>query len=216
MSEAGCLDLSKGKFRSFQVKHFTMGEDMKKLALNSERIFSASTVSEPLGAAFGVDRVTAIGVTMIQPPNTIIKDIILTPSETITCAAGAGNDLTFAIGTGTGIVVNSTNIMENVSMIEQATWLANTPLYLISDSTTAARGAVNSFDPAAGRGPFGGPDTSAALLFRAGGGIAGGLRNETAANRNIFVKHRVETAALGAGDTATIKTTIIYQYLPTP
>ena len=215
MSEAGCLDLSKGKFRSFQVKHFTMGEDMKKLALNSERIFSASTVSEPLGAVVAHDTVTAIGVAMIQPPNTIIKDIILTPSETITCAAGAGNDLTFAIGTGTGIVVNSTNIMENVSMIEQATWLANTPLYLISDSTMVNFGGANSFDPAGG-GPFGGPATSTALLMRDGGGVPGGLRNETAANRNIYVKHRIDAVALVAGAAATIKTTIIYQYLPTP
>ena len=216
MSEAGCLDLSKGKFRSFQVKHFTMGEDMKKLALNSERIFSASTVSEPLGAVVAHDTVTAIGVAMIQPPNTIIKDIILTPSETITCAGVGGNDFTLSIGAAAAPAVNSTNIMNHVQLIlNGSSWVANTPLYLISDSTMVNFGGANSFDPAGG-GPFGGPATSTALLMRDGGGVPGGLRNETAANRNIYVKHRIDAVALVAGAAATIKTTIIYQYLPTP
>jgi len=104
-------------------------------------------------------------VTLTQPADTIIRNLIAIPAGNIVTAGASGDDVDFDLGTaaGGGQIIDEKAILDDGG--SAVTWTANAPLYLIQDSHGHAANQFVSTSTTAG--VVGGPATSEAIVIAA-------------------------------------------------
>ena len=134
-------------------------------------------------------------VTLTQPADTIIRNLIAIPAGNIVTAGASGDDVDFDLGTaaGGGQIIDEKAILDDGG--SAVTWTANVPLYIIQDSHGHAANAFVGTGVTAG--VYGGPATSEAIV------IASTLYSATA--RSIYARLKPL-----ANDLATAATTVTY------
>ena len=134
-------------------------------------------------------------VTLTQPADTIIRNLIAIPAGNIVTAGASGDDVDFDLGTaaGGGQIIDEKAILDDGG--SAVTWTANVPLYIIQDSHGHAANAFVGTGVTAG--VYGGPATSEAIV------IASTLYSATA--RSIYARLKPL-----ANDLATGATTVTY------
>ena len=134
-------------------------------------------------------------VTLTQPADTIIRNLIAIPAGNIVTAGASGDDVDFDLGTaaGGGQLIDEKAILDDGGAA--VTWPANVPLYIIQDSHGHAANAFVGTGVTAG--VYGGPATSEAIV------IASTLYSATA--RSIYARLKPL-----ANDLATGATTVTY------
>ena len=104
-------------------------------------------------------------VTLTQPADTIIRNLIAVPAGNIVTAGASGDDVDFSLGTSSGgaqLIATEAILDDGGSAV---TWTANAPLYLIQNSHGHA---ANQFvSTATTAGVVGGPATSEAIVIAA-------------------------------------------------
>ena len=134
-------------------------------------------------------------VTLTQPADTIIRNLIAIPAGNIVTAGASGDDVDFDLGTaaGGGQLIDEKAILDDGG--SAVTWTANVPLYIIQDSHGHAANAFVGTGVTAG--VYGGPATSEAIV------IASTLYSSSA--RSIYARLKPL-----ANDLATAATTVTY------
>ena len=134
-------------------------------------------------------------VTLTQPADTIIRNLIAIPAGNIVTAGASGDDVDFDLGTaaGGGQIIDEKAILDDGG--SAVTWTANVPLYIIQDSHGHAANAFVGTGVTAG--VYGGPATSEAIV------IASTLYSASA--RSIYARLKPL-----ANDLATGATTVTY------
>ena len=134
-------------------------------------------------------------VTLTQPADTIIRNLIAIPAGNIVTAGASGDDVDFDLGTaaGGGQIIDEKAILDDGG--SAVTWTANVPLYIIQDSHGHAANAFVGTGVTAG--VYGGPATSEAIV------IASTLYSSSA--RSIYARLKPL-----ANDLATAATTVTY------
>ena len=134
-------------------------------------------------------------VTLTQPADTIIRNLIAIPAGNIVTAGASGDDVDFDLGTaaGGGQIIDEKAILDDGGAA--VTWTANVPLYIIQNSHGHAANAFVGTGVTAG--VYGGPATSEAIV------IASTLYS--AAARSIYARLKPL-----ANDLATGATTVTY------
>ena len=134
-------------------------------------------------------------VTLTQPADTIIRNLIAIPAGNIVTAGASGDDVDFDLGTaaGGGQIIDEKAILDDGG--SAVTWTANVPLYIIQNSHGHAANAFVGTGVTAG--VYGGPATSEAIV------IASTLYSATA--RSIYARLKPL-----ANDLATGATTVTY------
>ena len=134
-------------------------------------------------------------VTLTQPADTIIRNLIAIPAGNIVTAGASGDDVDFDLGTaaGGGQLIDEKAILDDGGAA--VTWTANVPLYIIQDSHGHAANAFVGTGVTAG--VYGGPATSEAIV------IASTLYSS--AGRSIYARLKPL-----ANDLATGATTVTY------
>ena len=134
-------------------------------------------------------------VTLTQPADTIIRNLIAIPAGNIVTAGASGDDVDFDLGTaaGGGQIIDEEAILDDGG--SAVTWTANVPLYIIQNSHGHAANAFVGTGVTAG--VYGGPATSEAIV------IASTLYSATA--RSIYARLKPL-----ANDLATGATTVTY------
>ena len=134
-------------------------------------------------------------VTLTQPADTIIRNLIAIPAGNIVTAGASGDDVDFDLGTaaGGGQIIDEKAILDDGG--SAVTWTANVPLYIIQNSHGHAANAFVGTGVTAG--VYGGPATSEAIV------IAATLYSASA--RSIYARRKPL-----ANDLATAATTVTY------
>ena len=134
-------------------------------------------------------------VTLTQPADTIIRNLIAIPAGNIVTAGASGDDVDFDLGTaaGGGQIIDEKAILDDGG--SAVTWTANVPLYIIQNSHGHAANAFVGTGVTAG--VYGGPATSEAIV------IASTLYS--ASSRSIYARLKPL-----ANDLATGATTVTY------
>jgi hypothetical protein len=134
-------------------------------------------------------------VTLTQPADTIIRNLIAIPAGNIVTAGASGDDVDFDLGTaaGGGQLIDEKAILDDGG--SAVTWTANVPLYIIQNSHGHAANAFVGTGVTAG--VVGGPATSEAIV------IAATLYSAAARTLHIRLKPL-------ANDLATAATTVTY------
>ena len=134
-------------------------------------------------------------VTLTQPADTIIRNLIAIPAGNIVTAGASGDDVDFDLGTaaGGGQLIDEKAILDDGG--SAVTWTANVPLYIIQNSHGHAANAFVGTGVTAG--VYGGPATSEAIV------IAATLYSASA--RSIYARLKPL-----ANDLATAATTVTY------
>ena len=134
-------------------------------------------------------------VTLTQPADTIIRNLIAVPAGNIVTAGASGDDVDFDLGTaaGGGQLIDEKAILDDGG--SAVTWTANVPLYIIQNSHGHAANAFVGTGVTAG--VVGGPATSEAIV------IASTLYTATA--RSLYARLKPL-----ANDLATAATTVTY------
>ena len=134
-------------------------------------------------------------VTLTQPADTIIRNLIAIPAGNIVTAGASGDDVDFDLGTaaGGGQIIDEKAILDDGG--SAVTWTANVPLYIIQDSHGHAANAFVGTGVTAG--VYGGPATSEAIV------IASTLYSSS--ERSIYARLKPL-----ANDLATAATTVTY------
>ena len=134
-------------------------------------------------------------VTLTQPADTIIRNLIAIPAGNIVTAGASGDDVDFDLGTaaGGGQLIDEKAILDDGG--SAVTWTANVPLYFIQNSHGHAANAFVGTGVTAG--VYGGPATSEAIV------IAATLYSASA--RSIYARLKPL-----ANDLATAATTVTY------
>ena len=134
-------------------------------------------------------------VTLTQPADTIIRNLIAIPAGNIVTAGASGDDVDFDLGTaaGGGQLIDEKAILDDGGAA--VTWTANVPLYIIQDSHGPAANAFVGTGVTAG--VYGGPATSEAIV------IASTLYSSS--SRSIYARLKPL-----ANDLATGATTVTY------
>ena len=134
-------------------------------------------------------------VTLTQPADTIIRNLIAIPAGNIVTAGASGDDVDFDLGTaaGGGQLIDEKAILDDGG--SAVTWTANVPLYIIQNSHGHAANAFVGTGVTAG--VYGGPATSEAIV------IASTLYSSSA--RSIYARLKPL-----ANDLATAATTVTY------
>ena len=147
--------------------------DIRDTGRNSARTgdvrgLSDNVVHSWTSATTGTIAVTAdatYDVTLTQPADTIIRNLIAIPAGNIVTAGASGDDLDFSMGTASGgaQLIAAKAILDDGGAA--VTWTANAPLYLVQNSHG---NAANAFlGTAVAAGVIGGPATSEALVIAA-------------------------------------------------
>ena len=104
-------------------------------------------------------------VTLTQPADTIIRNLIAIPAGNIVTAGASGDDVDFDLGTaaGGGQIIDEKAILDDGG--SAVTWTANVPLYIIQNSHGHAANAFVGTGVTAG--VYGGPATSEAIVIAA-------------------------------------------------
>ena len=134
-------------------------------------------------------------VTLTQPADTIIRNLIAIPAGNIVTAGASGDDVDFDLATaaGGGQIIDEKAILDDGG--SAVTWTANVPLYIIQNSHGHAANAFVGTGVTAG--VYGGPATSEAIV------IASTLYSASA--RSIYARLKPL-----ANDLATGATTVTY------
>jgi hypothetical protein len=134
-------------------------------------------------------------VTLTQPADTIIRNLIAIPAGNIVTAGASGDDVDFDLGTaaGGGQIIDEKAILDDGG--SAVTWTANVPLYIIQNSHGHAANAFVGTGVTAG--VYGGPATSEAIV------IASTLYS--ASSRSIYARLKPL-----ANNLATAATTVTY------
>ena len=134
-------------------------------------------------------------VTLTQPADTIIRNLIAIPAGNIVTAGASGDDVDFDLGTaaGGGQIIDEKAILDDGG--SAVTWTANVPLYIIQNSHGHAANAFVGTGVTAG--VYCGPATSEAIV------IAATLYSASA--RSIYARLKPL-----ANDLATAATTVTY------
>ena len=134
-------------------------------------------------------------VTLTQPADTIIRNLIAIPAGNIVTAGASGDDVDFDLGTaaGGGQIIDEKAILDDGG--SAVTWTANVPLYIIQNSHGHAANAFVGTGVTAG--VYGGPATSEAIV------IASTLYSSSA--RSIYARLKPL-----ANNLATAATTVTY------
>ena len=134
-------------------------------------------------------------VSLTQPADTIIRNLIAIPAGNIVTAGASGDDVDFDLGTaaGGGQIIDEKAILDDGGAA--VTWTANAPLYIIQNSHGHAANAFVGTGVIAG--VVGGPATSEAIV------IASTLYS--AAARTVYARLKPL-----ANDLATGATTVTY------
>ena len=134
-------------------------------------------------------------VTLTQPADTIIRNLIAIPAGNIVTAGASGDDVDFDLGTaaGGGQLIDEKAILDDGG--SAVTWTANVPLYIIQNSHGHAANAFVGTGVTAG--VYGGPATSEAIV------IASTLYSASA--RSIYARLKPL-----ANNLATAATTVTY------
>jgi len=130
-------------------------------------------------------------VTLTQPADTIIRNLIAIPAGNIVTAGASGDDVDFDLGTaaGGGQIIDEKAILDDGG--SAVTWTANVPLYIIQDSHGHAANAFVGTGVTAG--VYGGPATSEAIV------IASTLYS--ASSRSIYARLKPLANNLATGAT---------------
>ena len=130
-------------------------------------------------------------VTLTQPADTIIRNLIAIPAGNIVTAGASGDDVDFDLGTaaGGGQIIDEKAILDDGG--SAVTWTANVPLYIIQDSHGHAANAFVGTGVTAG--VYGGPATSEAIV------IASTLYS--ASSRSIYARLKPLANELATGAT---------------
>ena len=141
-------------------------------------------------------------VSFIQPPGTIIRNLIAIPAGNIVTGGSAGNDLDFDLGTsaGGGQIIDEEAILDDGG--SAVTWAAKAPLYLIQSSH--GHGAQAFVSTSVTAGVVGGPATSEAIV------IASTLYS--AAARTLHARLKPVGANLGTAAT-TVTYIVEFQFI---
>ena len=177
--------------------------DIRDTGRNSARTgdvrgLSDNVVHSWTSATTGTIAVTAdatYDVTLTQPADTIIRNLIAIPAGNIVTAGASGDDVDFDLGTaaGGGQLIDEKAILDDGGAA--VTWTANVPLYIIQNSHGHAANAFVGTGVIAG--VYGGPATSEAMV------IASTLYSSSA--RSIYARLKPL-----ANDLATAATTVTY------
>ena len=130
-------------------------------------------------------------VTLTQPADTIIRNLIAIPAGNIVTAGASGDDVDFDLGTaaGGGQLIDEKAILDDGGAA--VTWTANVPLYIIQNSHGHAANAFVGTGVTAG--VYGGPATSEAIV------IASTLYS--ASSRSIYARLKPLANNLATGAT---------------
>ena len=164
--------------------------DVRGLADNSVTSWTSGTTG-----TIAVTADATYDVTLTQPADTIIRNLIAIPAGNIVTAGASGDDVDFDLGTaaGGGQLIDEEAILDDGG--SAVTWSANAPLYIIQDSHGHA---ANQFvSTATTAGVVGGPATSEAIA------IAATLYSSSA--RTLYIRLKPL-----ANDLATAATTVTY------
>ena len=164
--------------------------DVRGLADNSVTSWTSGTTG-----TIAVTADATYDVTLTQPADTIIRNLIAIPAGNIVTAGASGDDVDFDLGTaaGGGQLIDEKAILDDGG--SAVTWTANVPLYLIQNSHGHAANAFVGTGVTAG--VYGGPATSEAI------DIASTLYSSSA--RSIYARLKPL-----ANDLATAATTVTY------
>tara|TARA_R100000656_G_scaffold109626_1_gene81636 strand:+ start:516 stop:1106 length:591 start_codon:yes stop_codon:yes gene_type:complete len=134
-------------------------------------------------------------VSLSQPADTIVRNLIAIPAGNIVTAGASGDDVDFDLGTaaGGGQLIDEKAILDDGG--SAVTWTANAPLYIIQNSHGHAANAFVGTGVTAG--VVGGPATSEAIV------IAATLYSASA--RTLYARLKPL-----ANDLATAATTVTY------
>ena len=104
-------------------------------------------------------------VSLSQPADTIVRNLIAVPAGNIVTAGASGDDVDFDLGTaaGGGQLIDEKAILDDGG--SAVTWVANAPLYIIQNSHGHAANAFVGTGVTAG--VVGGPATSEAIVIAA-------------------------------------------------
>ena len=104
-------------------------------------------------------------VSLSQPADTIVRNLIAIPAGNIVTAGASGDDVDFDLGTaaGGGQLIDEKAILDDGG--SAVTWVANAPLYIIQNSDGHAAYAFVGTGVTAG--VVGGPATSEAIVIAA-------------------------------------------------
>ena len=134
--------------------------DVRGLADNSVTSWTSGTTG-----TIAVTADATYDVTLTQPADTIIRNLIAIPAGNIVTAGASGDDVDFDLGTaaGGGQLIDEEAILDDGG--SAVTWSANAPLYIIQNSHGHA---ANQFvSTATTAGVVGGPATSEAIAIAA-------------------------------------------------
>jgi hypothetical protein len=177
--------------------------DIRNTGRNSARAVDVQELADHIctswtSATTGTIAVTAdatYDVSLTQPADTIIRNLIAIPAGNIVTAGASGDDVDFDLGTaaGGGQVIDEEAILDDGGAA--VTWTANAPLYIIQNSH--GHGANAFVGTGVTAGVVGGPATSEAIV------IASTLY--TASARTLYARLKPL-----ANDLATAATTVTY------
>lgn len=177
--------------------------DIRNTGRNSARAVDVQELADHIctswtSATTGTIAVTAdatYDVSLTQPADTIIRNLIAIPAGNIVTAGASGDDVDFDLGTaaGGGQVIDEKAILDDGGAA--VTWTANAPLYIIQNSHGHAANAFVGTGVTAG--VVGGPATSEAIV------IASTLY--TASARTLYARLKPL-----ANNLATAATTVTY------
>ena len=164
--------------------------DVRGLADNSVTSWTSGTTG-----TIAVTADATYDVTLTQPADTIIRNLIAIPAGNIVTAGASGDDVDFDLGTaaGGGQLIDEKAILDDGG--SAVTWTANVPLYIIQNSHGHAANAFVGTGVTAG--VYGGPATSEAIV------IAATLYSSS--ERSIYARLKPL-----ANDLATAATTVTY------
>ena len=134
--------------------------DVRGLADNSVTSWTSGTTG-----TIAVTADATYDVTLTQPADTIIRNLIAIPAGNIVTAGASGDDVDFDLGTaaGGGQLIDEKAILDDGGAA--VTWTANVPLYIIQNSHGHAANAFVGTGVTAG--VVGGPATSEAIVIAA-------------------------------------------------
>ena len=177
--------------------------DIRNTGRNSARAVDVQELADHIctswtSATTGTIAVTAdatYDVSLTQPADTIIRNLIAIPAGNIVTAGASGDDVDFDLGTaaGGGQIIDEKAILDDGGAA--VTWTANAPLYIIQNSHGHGTNAFVGTGVTAG--VVGGPATSEAIV------IASTLY--TASARTLYARLKPL-----ANDLATAATTVTY------
>jgi len=133
-------------------------EDVREVADNLVTSWTSGTTG-----TIAVTADATYDVSLTQPADTIIRNLIAIPAGNIVTAGASGDDVDFDLGTaaGGGQIIDEKAILDDGG--SAVTWTANAPLYIIQNSHGHAANAFVGTGVIAG--VVGGPATSEAIVI---------------------------------------------------